>query len=36
LASQFVPWRVLKVNCGLPDWPRLVMIWTTPFDASVP
>ena len=34
--SQFVPWRVVKVNCAFPDRPRFVMIWMTPVDALAP
>src|SRR6185437_8086974 len=35
-ASQFVPRRWLKFHDGLPLFPRFVMIWITPLDASVP
>ena len=30
------PWRVVKSQCGALFDPRLVMIWTTPLEASVP
>src|SRR5690606_24085849 len=34
--SQFWPMRMDTSNAGAPVAPRFVMIWITPFDASVP
>jgi hypothetical protein len=34
--SQLAPARAVRLNDVRPAAPRLVMIWMTPFDASVP
>jgi len=34
--NQFAPWRTVTFHAGAPWRPRFVMMWITPFDASVP